>query len=186
VHINTLELIALFLGYIMFLAKYNSSPDGTFPPVPQLLLWGDNMSANKWFRTFSTRSPMATNALRLFAEYMLLSDVSPLPEWIPGELNVEADDVSRVHELFVPKKELIYNLSYHVLIQQVLLKYRKMNCYSLFLLSPELLSDLSSVVYADELTEVPKRKSNLGRFVPVESISSLFATNTISSTSCFL
>lgn len=68
------------------------------------------------------------NGGRLFAEYMLLSDVSPLPEWIQGELNVEADDVSRVHELFVPKKSLIYDLPYNILLNQVLLKHKKMCC----------------------------------------------------------
>jgi len=129
---------------------------------------------------------MATNALRLFAEYMLLSDVSPVTEWIPGELNVEADAVSRVHELFTPKKELIYDLRYSVLIDQVLRKYKKMSSYQVFQLSPELLSDLPSVMYADGLTVVPKRRNNLGRFLPADCISSHSVTNTTSSNFCFL
>ena len=186
VHINTLELIALFLAYIMFMVRYNTSPDGTFPPVPQILLWGDSMSANKWFRKFSTNSPMATNALRMFAEYMRLSDVSPVPQHLPGKLNVEADDVSRVHELFTPQRKFIYDVPYHILLEQVLLKYSRMRSYDLFLPSPELLSDLLFLVSSDGLMEVPSRKKNLGRFLPVDSISSGSATNTSSSISCFL
>ena len=46
VHINTLELLALFLAYIMFMVRYNSS-SAAFPMVPQILLWGDSMLANK-------------------------------------------------------------------------------------------------------------------------------------------
>ena len=144
------------------------------------------MSANKWFRTFSTNSAMATNALRLFAEYMRLSDVSPVPQHIAGELNVEADDVSRVHELFTPQRKIVYDVPYNILLQQVLLKYNKMKSYDLFLPSQELLSDLLLVVSSDALTVVPSRKKILGRFLPVASISSGSATNINSLSSCFL
>ena len=176
----------MFLAYVMFLVKYESSPVGTFPPVPQILLWGDSMSANKWFRTFSTNSQLATNAIRLFAEYTRLSDVSPVPDHIPGVLNVEADDVSRVQELFVPQHKFIYHLPYHVLLQQVLQKHNKMKSYEIFLPSQELLSDLSYVVSSDVSTEVPSRRKNLGRFLPVDSISSGFANNISSLNSFFL
>ena len=52
---------------------------------------------------------MATNAICLFAEYMCLSDVSPVPRHILVVLNVDADDVLRVQELFVPKLKSIYH-----------------------------------------------------------------------------
>ena len=42
VHINVMELIALFLAYLMFLSRYESAPDGTFPPHPQIKLFGDS------------------------------------------------------------------------------------------------------------------------------------------------
>ena len=129
---------------------------------------------------------MATNALRLFSEYMRLSDVSPVPQHIPGRLNVDADDISRVHELFTPHKKIIYDLPYHTLLEQVLQKHNKMRSYDLFLLSPELLSDLSCVVFSDALMAVPSWKTNLGRFLPVVSIFSGSATSTSSSVSCFL
>ena len=167
------------------MVKYEEYP-AHFPPVPQILLWGDSMSANKWFRTFSTNSSMATNAIRLFAEYMRLSDVSPVPEHIPGVLNVEADDISRVQELFCPKLKSIYHLPYHILLQQVLQKHSKMRFYEIFLSSQELLLDLSYVVFSDASMGVPSRKKNLGRFSPVASIFSGSATNMDSLNFCFL
>ena len=185
VHINVLELLALFLGYVMFLTRYKLSPD-SFPPFPQLVLWGDSMSANKWFRKFSTNSAMATMALRYFAEYMPNSPVQPVPQWIAGELNVEADDVSRVQELFSPKLKFIYNVSYSKLIHQVLQKYSTMRTWDLFLPSPELLSDLSCVVSSVPSMAVPSRKQRLGHFVPVERTFFGSAVNTGSSPSCFL
>ena len=144
------------------------------------------MSANKWFRKFSTNSPMATNALRMFAKYMRLSDVSPVPQHLPGKLNVEADDVSRVHELFTPQRKIVYDVPYNILLQQVLLKYNKMKSYDLFLPSQELLLDLLLVVSSDALTVVPSWKKNLGRFLPIDSIFSGSTTNISSPISCFL
>ena len=185
VHINSLELLALFLAYIMFMVKYEENT-AHFPPVPQILLWGDSMSANKWFRTFSTNSSMATNAIQLFAEYMRLSDVSPVPQHIPGVLNVEADDISRVQELFCPKLKSIYHLPYHTLLQQVLQRHNKMRSYEIFLPSQELLLDLSYVVSSDASMGVPSRKKSLGHFLPVDSIFSGSAINTGSLNFCFL
>ena len=185
VHINVLELLALFLGYVMFLTRYKLSP-ADLPPFPQLVLWGDSMSANKWFRKFSTNSTMATIALRYFAKYMPNSPVQPVPKWIAGELNVEADDVSRVQELFSPKLKFIYNVSYSKLIHQVLQKYSMMRTWDLFLPSPELLSDLSCVVSSVPSMAVPSRKQRLGHFVPVERTFFGSAVHTGSSPSCFL
>ena len=144
------------------------------------------MSANKWFRKFSTNSPMATMALRYFAEYILNSPVQPVPKWIVGELNVEADDVSRVQELFSPKLKFIYNVSYSKLFHQVLQKYSMMRTWNPFLSSPELLSDLSFVVSSVPSMAVPSRKQLLGHFVPVERIFFGSAAITNSSPSCLL
>ena len=179
VHINTMELFALFLAYIMFLERYESSPVGTFPPHPQIKLWGDSMSANKWLRTYSTNSEMATRALRLFAEYMKYSPVCPVPAHVRGVDNVEADDISRVYKLFSNEKDFIYDVPFPTLLQQVYQKYRKKSNYSVFLPNPEIVSDISSVVYSDYLTEAPKRRKNLGQFFPASSIFCGSVSNTI-------
>jgi len=183
VHINTMELIALFLAYIMFLCRYENSPEGTFAPHPQIKLWGDSMSANKWFRTFSTNSPMATKALRMFAEYMKYSPVSPVPNHISGIDNVQADDLSRVNKLFTHEKEFIYDVPYTTLLQQVYRKYSKMSNYSVFLPHPEILSDLSSLVYSDSLMEPPKKRKNYGRFFQGSCIFSGSVNSTVYSNS---
>lgn len=186
VHINIMELIALFLGYIMYLHHYESSPVGTVPPHPQIKLFGDNMSANKWFRSFSTNSEMATKALRMFAEYMKYSPVSPVPAHVPGVENTTADDISRVYQLFPNKKPFIYNVPYEILLRQVCLKYTKMLNYRVFLPDPEIVSDLSCLVYSDYSTVVPKRRKNLGRFYHAKSILCGSVKNTIYSDSFFL
>ena len=179
VYINIMELIGLFLGYIMYLHKYESSPDGTFPPHPQIKLWGDNMSANKWFRTFSTNSIIATNALLMFTEYMKYSPVLPVPDWIKGSENVQADDLSHVYKLFPNEKPFIYDVPYHILLKQVCRKYSKMSNYDIFLPHPEILSDISYLVYSDYSTVVPKRRKSLGRFFRVSSIFSGSVNDTI-------
>ena len=93
--INAMEFVALFIAYIIFLAKYNLQPND-FPPCPVLLLWGDNKSANKWTRTISASSFIAQNLLRLLANYLIHSPVKEGTEWIAGKKNKEADNTSRV------------------------------------------------------------------------------------------
>ena len=182
VHINTMELLALFLSYIMFLTAYEADPTA-FLPHPIIKLWGDNMSANKWFRTVSTSSPAATAMLLLMAEYIKDSPVKPEPDHIPGKYNIEGDDLSRLYTLFQPEKKFIYDLTFTVLLRQVCRKYKNMENYSVFLINPEIKSDLTSLVYSDSLTAVPKRKKIYGRFFPVKSIFSGSAINTIYSNS---
>ena len=118
VHINIMELIALFIGYIMFLGVYEKKHNA-YPPTPYLKLWGDNMAANKWFRKFSTNSLIATTALLMFAEYMKFNAVSPCPFHIAGTSNVVADDISRVHEMFTPHLDSSSTYNYPSLIRQV-------------------------------------------------------------------
>ena len=117
VYINIMESIALFLGYIMSLHHYESSPAGTLPPHPQIKLYGDNISVNKWFRTFSTNSMMATNALRMFAKYMKYSPVSPVSAYVPGVENTKGDDLSRVYQLF-PNKILLF-IMFHIIYYSI-------------------------------------------------------------------
>ena len=59
---------------------------------------------------------MATKALQLFAEYMKDSQVSANPQHIPGKLNVEADGISQVQELYSPHKQFVYDVSYKSLL----------------------------------------------------------------------
>ena len=129
---------------------------------------------------------MAMNALRMFAEYMKYSPVSLVPAHVPGVENTTADDISRVYQLFPNKKPFIYNVPYDILLRQVCLRYTKMLNYRVFLPDPEIVSDLSCLVYSDYSTVVPKRRKNLGRFYPVRSIFFGSMRNTICSDSFFL
>ena len=100
--INALEFAALFLAYITFLADYNLRPN-EFPPFPVHRLWGDSKSANCWMRTISADSFIAQNLLRLYAKYLINSPIKGDTAWVAGEDNGEADDKSRVQELFSPQ-----------------------------------------------------------------------------------
>ena len=166
--INALEFGALFLAYITFLADYNLRPN-EFPPFPVLRLWGDSKSANKWMRTISSGSYIAQNLLRLFANYLMHSPVKGDTEFVAGELNKEADDISRVQELFSPQKTQIYDVPYITLLKQVCLKHKEKRSWRVFHPSAQILSDLSCVLLSNYVTEVPKKTKNLGQFYPVES-----------------
>ena len=111
VHINSLEFIALMLAYIVFLAEYELRPN-EFPPHPVLKLRGDSKSANKWMREISTGSIIAQNLLRMFANYLLYSLLKGDTDWIPGDENGEADEVSRVQELILTLKNPKYTMSF--------------------------------------------------------------------------
>ena len=69
---------------------------------------------------------MATNALCMFVEYMKYSPVSLVPAYIPGEENVQLDDLSRLYKLFPNKKSFLYNVLCTLLLHQACQKYNKM------------------------------------------------------------
>ena len=129
----------------------------------------DSMSANKWMREISTGSVIAQNLLRMFANYLLYSLLKGDTSWIPGDENGEADKVSRVQELFSPKKSEIHDVPYTTLLKQVCLKHKEKQSWRVFQPSAHILSDLNSVLSSKYLTEVPKKRENLGQFYPVES-----------------
>ena len=164
--INALEFSALFLANITFLVEYNFRPN-EFPPFPVLQLWGDSKSVNKWMRTISAGSFIAQNLLRLFANYLIHSPVKGDTDWIAGEKNKEADDISRVQELFSPEKTQIYDILYVTLLKQVCLKHKEKWSSRVFHPNAQILSDLSCVLLSNYITEVPKKTRNLGQFYPV-------------------
>ena len=105
--IIAMEFVALFIAYITFLAEYNLRLDD-FLPFPVLSLWGDNKSANKWIRTIRASFFITQDLLRLFAKYLIHSPVKEDTNWIAGDKNKEANNISRVQELFSPEKTHIY------------------------------------------------------------------------------
>ena len=183
--INALEFAALFLAYITFLADYNLRPN-EFPPFPVHRLWGDSKSANCWMRTISAGSFTAQNLLRLYANYLINSPIKGDTAWVAGDNNGEADDISRVQELFSPQKSQIYDVPYITLLKQVCLKHKEKRSWRVFHPSAQILSDLSCVLLSNYVTEVPKKTKNLGQFYPVESTFYGTAGNETSYPSSFL
>ena len=95
--------------------------------------------------------------------YKLLTPFTPIKghtKHIAGIDNREADDISRVNELFTPQKTNIYDVPYVTLIQQVCHKYKKLKNWRNFQPSAQILSDLNFVLSSDYLMEVPKRRQN--------------------------
>ena len=127
------------------------------------------MSANKWMKKSSSSSIIAQNLLRLFANYMIHSLVKGDTNWIPGEMNKEADEVSRVQELFSPTKSDFFDIPYITLLKQVCLKHKDKRSWRNFQPSAQILSDLNCVLSSKYLTVVPKKRERLGQFYPVES-----------------
>ena len=129
---------------------------------------------------------MGQNALRLFAEYSIGSDVAMSTDHISSKANIIADTISRVNETFVPKKSHIYDVPFSILVKQVCSKYTEMKSWRIFLPSQELLSDLNSVLSSKYSTVALKRNQNCGRFVTAESIFCGTASNETFSTEYFL
>ena len=129
---------------------------------------------------------MGQNALRMFAEYSINSEVAMSIDHIPTKENIIADTLSRVNDLFQPKKPHIYDVPFPKLIQQVCLKYTEMKSWRIFLPSQELLLDLNLVLSSKYSTAVLKRNQNCGRFVTAESIFSGTASNETFLTEYFL
>ena len=185
VHINVLEFIAILLVQVIFLHEYRRAPL-QFPPTPTCLCEGDNTSANSWITKLSTESTMGQNALRYYAEYTLNSPVALNTKHIKGELNIVADDISRVNELFSPKRHCLHDLPYSDLINQICTKYEEMKSWRIFLPSPEILCDLRSILSSESFMEAPSQRKTLGRYATVESISSTTAKGDTCSTHYFL
>jgi len=97
IHINVLEFLALFIGFIMFQDEHKNFPN-EFPPSPTMLSLGDNTSANSWVRKINTPSVMGQNALRMFAEYSINSEVAMSTDHIPTKENTIA---CRILSLFI-------------------------------------------------------------------------------------
>ena len=80
----------------------------------------------------SASSSTAQNLLRYFANYLLHSPVEGDTNWIAGHENKEADEISRVQELFSPNKTEIYDIPYVTLLKQVCLKHKEKRSWRVF------------------------------------------------------
>ena len=70
--------------------------------------------------------------LRVYAEYQRLSQVCSVAEHIAGVENKTADDISRVQQLFTPRKTNIYDVPFDVLLAQVCQKHKKFKSWDIF------------------------------------------------------
>ena len=165
IHINALEFTANILqiaAYIVFtespalMQKYHT----TNPPLPQepvLSIQTDNQVSQNWTASITSKSESGQNLVIL---YSLMLERSPatkiVAEYLPGELNVTADVISRppapltnppvthFHQIYQTKKELQH--------------------YLYFQPSPELLSNLCSLLRSKQKVTPIFLPKNLGQF----------------------
>ena len=151
----------------MFLAEYKSHKD-KFPLQPTMDYQGDSKLANSWEQKSTTKSIMGQNALRYHVEYTKNCDVAINTNYIKSKLNVRADGITRVNELFSPEKSHIYDISYTDLIRQVCSKFTEMKSWRIFLPNPAIICDTRWIFSSTNAMEAPKPHQNLGGFVHVK------------------
>ena len=169
----------------MFQADYELHRQD-YPPHPTMLSNGDSMSANSWERKSTTKSIMGQRGLRFHAEYARNSACGQNTDHISTKDNVMADGISQVNEMFSPALSHIYDVPYPTLIKQVCLTFNELKSWQIFLMNPEILCDMNWIFSSTNVTEAPKRRRNLGRFVPVKPTFFGTATNDVSYQECFL
>ena len=110
VHINTIARVDFVVPCLYY--------------VPLRSWMKKSQNEDKWFRMFSTTFQGETAALLMFAKYILqYSPASWLPEWIPGKINIEGDNLPRLYLLFTSSKKVIHDLTFDSLLPWICLKY---------------------------------------------------------------
>ena len=129
---------------------------------------------------------MGQQGLRFYAEYAQNSACGQNTDHISTKDNVMADGISRVNEMFSPALSHIYDVPYPTLIKQVCLTFNELKSWQIFLMNPEILCNMNWIFSSTNATEAPKRRQNLGQFVPVKPTFFGTATNDVSYQECFL
>jgi hypothetical protein len=100
-HINTLELIGVFLAYVVVTILATDRP-AAYPPAPTMHIDCDNTSAIAWCSNMDTASKYGQALLRVYAEIHFISPVATAPHFLAAWLNIRPDLVSRPCERCSP------------------------------------------------------------------------------------
>jgi hypothetical protein len=170
IDINIFEFIGLLLAFVMAHLSVLATPS-QFPPTPILHTYCDNTSAIAWLSKISMRSLFGQALLHFFTELSLLTTVGAPPKHLAGHLNFPPDLISRPCELYSPHGVSPLDHSFYCHVTQICQHLPKLKSWRIFLPSADLLSNLSFRLSSDVPSGRPLVPKNLGRFVPVGSIS---------------
>jgi len=137
-------------------------PNGA-PFLPRLLSKTDNQVAKSWSNKGFTTSAAGQALLYIYSDILRQNRIGHDVEYLPGELNVCADDISR------PSQDLLINPSFDLLSQQIFLKHPSLKTWKCFHPSPELLRSLSSALYTTANRVPTKIPQHYGVFTPTGS-----------------
>jgi hypothetical protein len=174
VHINCLEFVVLLLQIVACVVYLEDPCDLTLlglpadplPAIPILLALTDNMSSKSWIHRVITSSSKGQALIQVYAALLRRSSIGLQCDHIPGVLNVDPDFISRPNLCLSP----------HDWYTQIFRQVPRLRFYNYFQPSVELISLLQSRLSCDSPQGLPELPKNLGRLVPVESITCGFVT----------
>ena len=134
-------------------------PQGT-PYIPYLLSDCDNQVSTCWDRALSARGIPGQNLVAVSSELHRTQRLRAESRYLPGGLNVVADDISRND----------FSLPFSVRTAQLIAKHPSLGTWDYFQPSPELLLLLSSRLSSGPVQGPCVLPTALGQFVPAGSI----------------
>lgn len=175
VHVNCLEhIVVLLQTAAATTAVEEGLPDSVLrkfpngvPVLPLLLALTDDKTTLSWSTRVTAKSWRGQQLTKTQAALHRRCDLGFDGRHLSGKLDVEADPISR------PECDAHTPSAWRAQMFQQMPKLK--SCH-FFLPSPDLVSVISSHLFSEQFLEQPKLPSSLGRFVPVDSITSSFVT----------
>ena len=159
ISINLLEFLVEIINYAAVTVLFQENPTLCKNDYPILLNWTDNQTSKAWIKKAATRTAKGKALQRILCSLMINNPLGIIADYIPGELNVLADAISRVYT----------NSPSIPCLNKLLQEFPQLNCWNRFHPSQELLSALYSglLLGQDPGLNLPK---NLGHFVQGNNI----------------
>lgn len=163
VHINALEFVIVILQLAAVTVRLATLPDAVrrrqfpngVPAEPVLLTRTDNMTSMSWASKVTSKTLRGQQLIGLYAELLREHPIGQQADHIAGVDNIIADDISRPTDP---------NLTHSQRLAQIYRKQPSLKKLDYFRPSPELLSLLSSLLFASPAPGLPKVPKILGQF----------------------
>ena len=173
IHINSLEFVVVMLQFAAAITRMNELDTpaareafrpGGFPLLAILLIWCDNTCGVSWANKVSSSSARGQALIPIFAAMLEHSMVGLHCGHIKGELNVEADFISRP-----PSNHLLLSPSERR--EQIFQMAPRSRSWDIFVPHPDLCSMISWSLCSGLCPARPVLPKTLGHFVPGDSTS---------------
>ena len=153
ISINLLEFLVEIINYAAVTILFQSNLTPCKNNYPILLNWTDNLTSKSWIKKAATKTVKGKALQRILCSLMINNPLGIIADYIPGELNVLADAISRVYT----------NSPSIPCLNKLHQEFPQLNSWKRFHPSQELLSALYSglLLEQDLGLNLPK---NLGHF----------------------